>query len=212
MHAPGWVCRRLHDLHPQLRLAWAGRGKKYDGELNPGSFALVQLYHISDTGKTDDLTTYRMLWGSEAVRGEDGEVRTKRVERGPVYNKSGGCSPDWDPAFRVPVFVATLDEDYDLSTRDVLSGQFLTSIERWMTSIERRMRESAREKGRTLASTIDDVGHVVAGDLVKESNKSDAATVIMANKHAKPDVEKLEKQVEARGTIADSFELPPVKS
>jgi len=34
--------------------------------------------------------------------------------------------------------------------------------------------------------------------------------VIMANKHARPDVEKLEKQVEARGTIEDSFELPPV--
>ena len=212
MHAPAWVCRRLHDLHPQLRLAWAGREKKYEGELNPGSFALVQLYHISDTGKSDDLTTYRMLWDTESYQGKDGEVRTRRVERGPVFNKSGGCSRDWDPAFRVPVFVATLDEDYDLTTREVLDGSFLTSVKRWMTSIERRMRESAREKGRTLASTIDDVGHTVAGDLMKDSQKSDAATVIMANKHAKPEMEKLERQAQARGSIEDSFELPPVNA
>ena len=210
MHAPGWVCRRLHELHPQLRLAWAGRDKKYDGELNPGSFALVQLYHISDTGRSDDLTTYRMLWGSESYQGDDGEVRTRRIERGPVFNRNGGCSPDWDPAFRVPVFVATLDKDYELSTEQVLSGEFLVDVKRWMTSIERRMRESARAKGRALASTIDDVGHTVAGDLVRESNKTDAATVVMANKHAKPDIEKLEKQIESRGNLADSFELPPV--
>jgi hypothetical protein len=94
-----------------------------------------------------------MLWDTESYQGKDGEVRTRRVERGPVFNKNGGCSRDWDPAFRVPVFVATLDEDYDLTTREVLDGSFLTSIKRWMTSIERRMRESAREKGRTLAST-----------------------------------------------------------
>ena len=212
MHAPSWVCRRLHDLHPQLRLAWAGKDKSYDCELNPGSFALVQLYHISDTGKSDDLTTYRMLWNSESYQGEDGEVRTRKVERGPIYNKNGGCSRDWDPAFRVPVFVATLDEDYGLTTRDVLNGKFLSSIERWMTSIERRMRESAREKGKSFARAVDDVGHTVAGDLVRDANKTDAATVVMANKHAKPELEKLERQVEARGKLEDAFELPPVKS
>jgi molybdopterin converting factor small subunit len=210
MHAPGWVCRRLHKLHPQLRLAWAGKPKKND-ELNPGAFALIQLYHISDTGNADDPNMYRMLWDVDAVEGKDGAVRTKRVDRGPIFNKNGGCSRDWDPAFRVPVFVATLDEDYGVTEEEVLNGKFLSSIERWMVPIERRMRESARENGRNFARAVDDVAHDASGDLLRDSQKSDAATVIMANKHAKKDIEAMEAKVEARGKLEDAFELPPVK-
>ena len=77
-----------------------------------------------------------------------------------------------------------------------------------MTPIERRMRESAREAGRNLSGVIDDVAHEVSADLVKESNKSDAATVIMANKHAKADMVAAERAIEARGEIKDAFELP----
>lgn len=210
MHAPGWVCRRLHELHPQLRLAWAGREKQHADELNPGAFALVQLYHVHDTGHVDCPTTFRLLWDVNPVVGDDGETHMRKVERGPIFNKNGGTKRDWDNLSRVPVFVATLDEEYDMGPDDVLSGRFLDSIRHWMTPIERRMRESAREAGRTLSGAIDDVAHEVSADLVKESHKSDAATVIMANKHAKADMVAAEKATEMRGDIKDAFELPPM--
>ena len=47
---------------------------------------------------------------------------------------------------------------------------------------------------------------------MRDANKTDAATVVMANKHAKPELEKLERQVEARGKLEDAFERPPVQS
>ena len=97
-----------------------------------------------------------------------------------------------------------------MGTEDVLSGKFLDSIRLWLTPIERRMRESAREAGRNLAGVIDDVSHEASSDLLKESHKSDAASVIMANKHAKDDMVKLEQRVEAQGAVEDSFELPPL--
>ena len=210
MHPPGWVCRRLHELHPQLRLAWAGRQRRHEDELNPGSFALVQLYHVQDAGRVDDPTTFRLLWDVDPVVNEDGETTMKRAERGPIFDKNGGTRRDWDNLSRVPVFVATLDEQYGMSTEDVLSGKFLSSVKLWMTPIERRMRESAREKGRQLAGVMDDVAHEATNDLLKSSQRSDAATVIMANKHAREDIVNLEKKVEARGKVEDSFELPPL--
>lgn len=210
MHPPGWVCRRLHQLHPQLRLAWAGRQRQHDDELNPGSFALVQLYHVQDTGRVDDPTTFRLLWDVDPVVGDDGETTMVKANRGPIFGKNGTTHRDWDNLSRVPVFVATLDESYGMGTEDVLSGKFLDSIRLWLTPIERRMRESAREAGRNLAGVIDDVSHEASSDLLKESHKSDAASVIMANKHAKDDMVKLEQRVEAQGAVEDSFELPPL--
>jgi len=210
MHPPGWVCRRLHELHPQLRLGWAGRQRQHEDELNPGSFALVQLYHVQDTGRADDPTTFRLLWDVDPVVGDDGQTTMVKTNRGPIFNKSGGTRRDWDDLSRVPVFVATLNEDYEMSTEDVLSGRFLESVRLWMTPIERRMRESAREKGRQLAGVMDDVAHEATSDLLKSSHRSDAASVVMANKHAREDVIKLEKKVEARGKVEDSFELPPL--
>ena len=47
--------------------------------------------------------------------------------------------------------------------------------------------------------------------LAYEANKTDAATVIMANKHAKGDINKLEKRVErSHGELADYYSPPEV--
>ena len=210
MHPPGWVCRRLHQLHPQLRLAWAGRQRQNDDELNPGSFALVQLYHVQDTGSVDDPVSYRLRWDVDPVVGDDGQTTMVKKERGPIFGKNGSTRRDWDNLFRVPMFIATLDESFGMGTDDVLSGRFLESIRLWLTPIERRMRESAREKGRDLSGAIDDVAHEATADLLKSAQKSDAASVIMADKHARSDVVNLEKRVEAQGKVEDSFELPPL--
>ena len=118
---------------------------------------------------------------------------------------------DWDSAFRVPIFVATLDEAYDISTSDVLTGRFLDTVRRWMIPIKRRVRESAIEAGRNLESKADDVAGEIADAVKFEANKPDASTVIMANKHAKGDMDKLEKRLEkAHGQLADYYSPPEV--
>ena len=211
MHPPSWICRALYRVHPQLRLAWLGREKAYEDELNPGSFALVQLYHISDVKEFEDPTTFRLPWSADPVEGSDGTTRTKRVNRGPIFNREGGTRADWDSAFRVPIFVATLDSAYGMTIEDVLSGRFLSDVRRWMVPIERRVRESAIEAGRSLESKADDIAGQMSDHLAYEANKTDAATVIMANKHAKGDINKLEKRVErSHGELADYYSPPEV--
>jgi len=211
MHPPSWICRALHRVHPQLRLAWLGREKSHEHELNPGSFALVQLYHISDVEEFEDPTTFRLPWTADPVEGSDGTTRTKRVNRGPIFNKDGGPRADWDSAFRVPMFVATLDEAYDMTLEDVLSGRFLSDVRRWMVPIQKRIQESAAEAGRTLDSKAGDVAGQMTDFLAHEANKTDAATVIMADKHAKGDLNKLEKRMErTHGQLEDYYTPPEV--
>ena len=179
--------------------------------MNPGCFALIQLYHVSDVEEFEDPTTFRLPWVADPVEGSDGATRLKRVNRGPIFNKKGGTRLDWDSAFRVPIFVATLDEAYDISTNDVLTGRFLDVVRRWMIPIKRRVRESAIEAGRNLESKANDVAGEIADAVQFEANKPDASTVIMANKHAKGDMNKLEKRLEkAHGQLADYYAPPEV--
>jgi len=211
MHPPSWICRALHRVHPKLRLAWLGREKAYEDELNPGSFALVQLYHISDVAEFEDPTTFRLPWTADPVEGSDGATRIERVNRGPIFNKDGGTRADWDSAFRIPIFVATLDESYDMTLEDVLSGRFLEDVRRWMIPIQKRIQESAIEAGKNLESRADNVAGQMTDFLAYEANKPDAASITMANKHAKPDMVKFEKRHEkAHGQLKDYYTPPEV--
>ena len=211
MHPPSWICGALHRIHPQLRLAWHGREKRHENELNPGCFALIQLYHVSDVEEFEDPTTFRLPWVADPVEGSDGATRLKRVNRGPIFNKEGGTRMDWDSAFRVPIFVATLDEAYEISTNDVLTGRFLDTVRRWMIPIKRRVAESAIEAGKNLESKADDVAGEMTDFLAHEANKPDATSIVMANKHAKGDMNKLEKRLEkAHGQLADYYAPPEV--
>lgn len=75
MYAPEWVCRKLSDFHPNLRIGWDGKER---------TFGLVHLYHWSDAQKT-----YRQFW----------------QDHGPIFSKSGRPRPDWDLHQRVPVYI-----------------------------------------------------------------------------------------------------------
>ena len=211
MHPPAWICEALHRVNPQLRLGWAGKEKAHEDELNPGSFALVQLYHVSDVQDLDDPSTFRLTWDHEPYQTDDGVTRLKRVDRGPVFNKAGGLRRDWDSAFRVPIFVATLDEEYGFTIDDVVSGRFLETVRRWLTPIEDRIRASAREKGQELASRTSDVAGEIADAAWFEAKKHDSETVIMANKHCKDDMAAFESGKErAHGQLESYYEPPPM--
>ena len=207
MYPPSHVCESLHALHLQLRLAWVGRPKKHELELNPGDFALIQLYHISDVGDLNDPSTFRTLWNVQPVLDEHGETQFERIDRGPIFNKHGGTSRDWDPLFRVPVFVATLNEEFGVSIEDILTGRIIERIKLWMRPIVQRVKESAVEQGKDLKRRASDIGHEVAKDVWKEAQKSDAATVIMANKHTKGAMAEIEQRKQHEDLA--SYYMPP---
>ena len=107
--------------------------------------------------------------------------------------------------------MATLDEAYGLTTEDVLDGFFLHVVRRWMTPIQNRVQESAYEAGKNLESKADDIAGQMTDFLAHEANKSDATTVIMADKHAKSDLNKLEKRLESsQGQLEDYYSSPEV--
>ena len=208
MHPPLSVCRSLYALHPQLRLAWAGCEPKSESELNPGSFALVQLYHLSDVGGTADPHTYRTLWDVEPVADMWGIAEMRRIDRGPIFNRRGGTRPDWDPLFRVPVFVATLDKEYGVSREDILSGRIVEILRNWMRPIQERIETCAAEKGRQLDRDVDAMGREIAKDVWREAQKPDAETVIMANKHCRKDIEHLESRKQFGDGLKDYYSPP----
>ena len=120
--------------------------------MNPGDFALIQLYHISDVGDLNDPSTFRTLWNVQPTLDENGDTRFEKIDRGPIFNKRGGTTRDWDPLFRVPIFVATLNEEFGVSVEDILTGRIVEHIKRWMRPIVQRVTESAVEQGKDSVS------------------------------------------------------------
>ena len=177
--------------------------------MNPGSFALVQLYHISDVQDVNDPGTFRLIWDLDPVQTETGETRLERVDRGPIFAKDGSTRRDWDSAFRIPVFVATLDEEYGFGLDDVVSGRFLDTVRHWLRPIEQRLRESADVRGRELESRTDDVAGEIADATWHEAKKHTSSGLIMANKHCRDDMAAFEAQKErAHGQLRDHFQPP----
>ena len=137
MHPPEWVCEAVYRKYPQLRLAWAGRDPDYPGEINPGGFAIVQLYHVSDCGDIDEPITYREYWDVTNRVGEDGTVRRVRIDRGPIFARNGSTRRDWDSLFRFPIFCADLSAGYEFPwgeeihpIKDVMNGRILLALDR----------------------------------------------------------------------------------
>lgn len=219
MHPPGAVCKALYDVHPQLRLAWAGRPPKYPGETNPGSYAIVQLYHIQDCGDLDDtMVTFREFWDTTIRPNAHGQAERVRITRGPIFNKNGGTERDWDPLVRIPVFVMTIDEEYEYpdgsnfrGIEDVHSGKYLVAIKAYLAKdIKTRAIESGIEKGKTVARKIDEIGRDGADYLWHEANKtgetSDTSITYESTRHQ---LARLDRQNEMmKDEVRDMF-LPP---
>ena len=76
-----------------------------------------------------------------------------------------------------------------------------------MRPIVQRVTESAAEQGRDLKRKASAIGHEVAKDVWKEAQKSDAATVVMANKHTKGAMAELEQRKQHEDLA--SYYMPP---
>jgi hypothetical protein len=175
MHPPVSACEAVYAIHPQLRIAWAGRERKFPEEENPGSFALVQLYHISDVGQIGDTNTFRELWDVTVWYSDYGKADIIRANRGPIFNRYGGTDRDWDPLFRIPVFVATLDEAYGLKIEDVYSGKFIVDVKRWMRPYYQRFEESSKAKAADYRRRMDDMGNSATDYLWHKASKTGEA-------------------------------------
>ena len=192
MHAPPHACKSLYRLHPHLRLAWAGRVPKYPGELNPGSFAIVQLYHISDVGTPNDPTTFRELWHTTVKANDYGEAERVRIERGPIFSKEGGVRPDWDKNYYVPIFVMTLDSNYNypdgtpFSSLDVQSCRFLEAIRVFLTPMKDRKYAADKAKRRAMRQDAKAMSEEMGKEWWWMGQQTGAAkTSNMAYKHAR---------------------------
>jgi hypothetical protein len=186
MHPPAHVCRELYRLHPHLRLAWVGRAPLSEGELNPGSFAIVQLYSQRDAGTPDEPNSYREFYDAALQLNDAGIAEMSRIDRGPIFNKDGGLRRDWDPLQRTPMFIANLSA-YRLSNRDVYSSKFIFAVKLWLTDIVERVRSAGKQKAKDVKNKVKDQAAEMSSELWKTAMKHESSGVTMSKKHAKED-------------------------
>ena len=214
MHAPSPSCLALYRLYPQLRLAWAGRPPK-DGELNAGSFAVVQLYHTRDCGDRNDPITFREFWDTTTLPNELGEPERQRIERGPIFNRYSGTKPDWDRERRIPIFVMTLDKEYKypdgtpLSSDDVFSGKFILAVDAYLTDVKARLRASRAEHIKSLTNQADDMGKAMSDHLWRDANQTgQTRDTSVAYKHIRAEMPGAEYRRHVRSSFDHLYRLP----
>lgn len=178
MHPPRHACLALYRLHPQMRLAWLGRPPKSEDELNPGCFAVIQLYHWSNCGTRENPTTFREMWDATTVSDNFGESCRIRIDRGPIFSRYGELKKDWDVNNRIPIFAMTLDGSYTyddgtpICTDDVFSGKFIDAVRSRLTPIVSRIQSKARSMARDLDNTAEAIGNEMGDFLWHEANKT----------------------------------------
>jgi hypothetical protein len=146
------------------------------------------LARVQDVGSLDAPRIPNDLWDVTDGVDKYGKVIRKRIDRGPIFSRTGSVRRDWDPLFWVPVYVARL-EDYKLDNEAVAHGAILPMVRKWQTSLRRRVQESADAAGRELKRKTRDLSEEAHRKLMFEANKPDATTPIVAWKHAREEVE-----------------------
>jgi hypothetical protein len=195
LYPPEAICQKLYTLHPYLRLAWHVRERQNPDEINPGDFAIIQLYHVKDAGTPDNPNTYLLHW-AEAGEG-----------RGPIFNRKGGTRPDWPEDLRRPIYVARLGE-YGITKDMVMSGEFLEIVKYWLRPSRVRLEENARAMGKELKSKAADIAGEQTDYLWYEANKSDADRIIMTREDGKEAMAVWAAQKKFSSKLEDYY-LPP---
>ena len=196
LYPPSAVCEQLYRVHKYLRLAWHCRPDKYVGEMNPGDFAIIQLYHIKDAGTQDNPNTYLLHWAEQGV------------SRGPVFSRNGSTFRDWDPLFRVPIYVANLQE-HGITKEQVFSGEFINTIKFWLRPFRARCEENVNELNRDMKNRIDDIAREKTDYLWSLANRSDADRIIMPYEDARIQMKEWEKDRERTQQSLNRYYAPP---
>ena len=216
MYPPSWACEAIYRIHPQLRVGWAGRPRRNSDELNAGDFALVQLYHISDVGPMSDPITYRETWDVTTVADEYGRTERVKVDRGPIYDKHGVSRRDWDPLFRIPIFVCTLNEAFEIDRKnsDGVWEQTIEKIRIWLSPIYDRIRAGEIAKGKRMNAQTEELADVFTDHLWKDANTNDTGRLVMdrATIAEQTNFERLEKKAQIDFASEELSTLPSPKA
>lgn len=172
MYPPAFVCRKLYELDPQIRLAWLGFKPRYAGELNPGTFCIVQLWKKDHFGSHERPNTPNELWNVQPVRLSTGDVEMRRVDRGPVFNKDAGTRPDWNVLAHEVVYRANL-KDFGISLEDVMSGAILHKLGRFYRPLKERIEEDERERQWAMRHASEEMGREAGKRLHRALNDCD---------------------------------------
>ena len=181
MRPPKDICRQLAAVHKWLRLAW--HGKDSDLGLNDGSYAIVQLYHISNAGTYDRPNTFWQPWNPADHY------------FGPIYNTDGGTEPDWDQTQRVPIYAANLI-DFDVGLKTVHTGEIISIVKDWMGDTAEKRKRQRLQMNREVENRADDLTREMGDHLWHEANKSDSTSVDVPWQFARADMEKAMRKKE----------------
>jgi hypothetical protein len=156
MEAPAWLCKKVFEIAPYARLGWAGEPSKDPNILNPGGFAIIELARAHEVGSLDEPRIPQELWKVTTRANRHGQAIRCRIDRGPIFNRWGGTTPDYDALNYVPVFVGR-PKDYGVSEHAFYHGAVIPMLRRWETKVKERVAEDRNEKAKIVKAQLDDV-------------------------------------------------------
>ena len=177
MHPPAWLCEGLYRVRPDLRLAWHGSKRKHKDDLNAGTFAIVRLAPVSEVGSLSNPRTYGALWDLAPQINDVGECEMLPHYKGPIFNRKGGTSRDWDPLFFVPMYSLNL-EGQGITKSQIFAGAFLNGIEWGLNVMKARVAKANQAAYNDHKNEMQAIGNEAGKDLWKKANQSDASTVL----------------------------------
>ena len=188
MHPPRHICEGLYRKNKQFRLGWMGEAD---------AFAVLRLIPARLVGRRDDPETFGSFWDCAVVANEYGGFDTLKHYSGPIFNRYGGVTPDWDITQRVPIIVDVADRPGWLDERDIVNGAF---VKRFQVVSQRQVRaDNAKillEQGMDAEARVKDLAADSQARVMHGANQSSDVGVIMARKHQKADFGKFEEQAE----------------
>jgi hypothetical protein len=163
--------------------------------LNEGAFAVVQLFPLQSVGDLDDPLTMSELWEVGWGVDETNTMVRKRIDRGPVFSKHGvPRRRDWDPIFRVPVWIMTLDgtwrayDDQPLVNSDVSNGRLIETVRKLLSvRINKRIDDSKKQAAANLNRQVDEMTTEMADFLWHEALKPNATRPVVHKEAIKED-------------------------
>lgn len=171
MYPPAHVCQALYNKFPDLRLAWHGTWRK---------FVLVRLSPKHMTKKHNALLLmFGTLWTQQDIINDHGQVETVAHSRGPVFNKNGVNSPDWDLLTTDVIMQAKIDNE-----KDVFSGKIVHDLV-WETRDQQRRNQAKleHEKGKQLKAEVDGRQEEHEKTVKYYLDRHDGITINTARKH-----------------------------
>lgn len=186
MHPPAHICKALYDKNPNLRLAWKGSYNGDPEQLNQGCFAVIRLSEHRAVGTPENPYTLNEFWYSTLKQTGPDIYMNVRTDKGPIFNRYGGTTPDWDMLQRTPVVVALLNKQAGLSTYDVFNGWVVKGSSIAPTRERRREHALAlQEQGRQLDSDSEACAREASKEMFFDANKTGHSAPIMSRKHVK---------------------------